>query len=70
MRCIPCEENAAKQLKVQAAYREARAFMVNEGLSKVFIVEVLTAKEPTYTHCLPNDPKLFTEYHKIETVIL
>ncbi len=72
-RCIPCEENKTRNAKVQAADVAGRAFMRENNIDSVVLVEVLRDadgfKAGDYTFCLPNDERLTTFFYEINILI-
>lgn len=73
-RCIPCEEAEARNAKVQAADRAARAWLRSHPeTDRVLLVEVLrdgdgfTAGD--YTFCLPGDVRLQTIFYEVNVIL-
>jgi len=74
MRCIPCEEAEFRNKKIQQADIDGRAFMRENNIPQVAIVEVLRDgdgfKAGDYTYCELSDPRLYTIFYQINTLIL
>lgn len=67
-RCIPCEIAEKVRKDVQAADAAARAYLrTSTTYTTAFVVQ--NARTDEYTWCLPDDPKLYTEYIVISEIL-